>query len=113
MNFPENCSRLSGVRDVCGRLQLLHSKQRLHKSSRLPEYQNPTNLAGPAAGAQQCKVCNRPALLEVLYSLCRFDNFAKEVSDHYGVDPYNMLAKLKKLNLKHSHVSYGKKTSIA
>lgn len=43
----------------------------------------------------------------------RFDEFAKEVSAHYGVDPYNMLQQLKKMNLKHVKVAYGKKSPTA
>jgi len=37
----------------------------------------------------------------------RFDEFAREVSAHYGADPYNMLGQLKKMNLKHVKVAYG------
>jgi len=36
----------------------------------------------------------------------KFDEFAKELSAHYGRDPYNMLEKLPKMNLKNIHVAY-------
>merc|ERR1712059_178543 len=39
----------------------------------------------------------------------RFDEFAKEISAHYSADPYNMLAQLKKMNLKHVKVAYAPK----
>jgi len=38
----------------------------------------------------------------------KFDEFAKEVSAHYNADPYNMLAQLKKMNLKNIKVAYSK-----
>jgi len=40
----------------------------------------------------------------------RFDEFAKEVSAHYSADPYKMLDKLDKMNLKNAKVSYKKKS---
>ena len=39
----------------------------------------------------------------------KFDEFAKELTARYSADPYNMMSKLKKLNLKHAHVAYNKK----
>lgn len=39
----------------------------------------------------------------------KFDEFAKELTARYDADPYNMLGKLKKMNLKHAHVAYQKK----
>jgi len=38
----------------------------------------------------------------------KFDEFAKEVSARYSADPYNMISQLKKMNLKHVKVAYGK-----
>jgi len=35
----------------------------------------------------------------------KFDEFAKELSAHYNADPYDMLSKLKKMNLKHVKVA--------
>jgi len=43
----------------------------------------------------------------------KFDEFAKELSAHYGRDPYDMIAKLPKMNLKHIHVAYQKKAAPA
>ena len=40
----------------------------------------------------------------------KFDDFAKEVSARYGRDPYQMLSKLKKMNLKNLKVAYSKGT---
>lgn len=36
----------------------------------------------------------------------KFDNFAMEISNRYGHDPYNMSYKLKGMNLKNSKVAY-------
>jgi len=41
----------------------------------------------------------------------KFDEFAKELSAHYGRDPYKMLEKLPKMNLKNIKVAYGKAPS--
>ena len=39
----------------------------------------------------------------------KFDDFAREITARYGgKDPYNMIGKLKSLNLKNIHVGYGK-----
>eukprot|EP00088_Acartia_fossae_P029166 TRINITY_DN29996_c0_g1_i9.p1 TRINITY_DN29996_c0_g1~~TRINITY_DN29996_c0_g1_i9.p1 ORF type:complete len:523 (-),score=67.62 TRINITY_DN29996_c0_g1_i9:482-2050(-) len=40
----------------------------------------------------------------------KFDEFAKELTAHYGRDPYNMIEKLPKMNLKNIHVAYSKST---
>ena len=37
----------------------------------------------------------------------RFDEFAREVTARYGADPYGMIKKLKRMNLKHVKVAYG------
>ena len=39
----------------------------------------------------------------------KFDEFAREVTARYGADPYNMIKKLKSMNLKHVKVAYGGK----
>ena len=36
----------------------------------------------------------------------QFDEFAKELFAHYKADPYEMMSKLKKMNLKHVKLSY-------
>jgi len=40
----------------------------------------------------------------------KFDEFAKELSAHYNADPYDMLSKLKKMNLKNVKVAYKSKS---
>ena len=42
----------------------------------------------------------------------KFDDFAREISARYGRDPYQMLSKLKKMNLKNLKVAYSKTASV-
>jgi len=42
----------------------------------------------------------------------KFDEFAKELSAHYGRDPYKMIEKLPKMNLKNIKVAYTKSKKV-
>ena len=41
----------------------------------------------------------------------KFDDFAREISARYDRDPYQMLSKLEKMNLKNQKVVYSKPTN--